>query len=149
MGCVRAAVTSDVLDPAAHFTLVHDEHAGAVASFIGTIRDHDPEAQGEVIGIDYSYHPDAEQLLQQITAELLAELDPRDEAKVAVSHRVGGLAVGDLALVCVVSTPHRGEAFTICQQLVERIKAQLPIWKQQFEADGRQVWSRLGLAEDL
>lgn len=147
MGCVRAVVSSDVIDPAEHFALVQNEQAGAVASFLGTIRNHDPEAEGEVTGIDYSYHPDAEQILAQIVADVLVELDPADQAQVAVTHRVGRLDVGELALVCVVATPHRAEAFDICRAVVEQIKVRLPIWKQQFEADGRQIWSQLGLAE--
>ena len=76
---------------------------------------------------------------------VLAASDPAGEASVAVSHRVGHLAVGELALVCCVATPHRAAAFDVCEEVVEVIKAELPIWKHQTEASGRKVWSQLGL----
>jgi len=58
----------------------------------------------------------------------------------AVSHRVGVLAVGDVALVAAVSTAHRGEAFELCRRLVEEVKHRLPIWKRQVFADGSDEW---------
>lgn len=145
MGLVHSAVTTQALDAPAHHELVVSARAGAVASFTGVIRDHDPEASGEVTGIDYTVHPDADALLARMVTRLLAERDPRDEARVAVSHRVGRLEVGEVALVCCVATPHRAEAFALCAEVVEVIKAELPIWKQQSEASGRRVWSRLGV----
>lgn len=75
---------------------------------------------------------------------MVAEHD--GDPRVAVAHRVGHLVVGDLALVACVSSPHRALAFDVCAELVEAVKRELPIWKQQFEADGRHVWSNLGLA---
>lgn len=145
MAVVFTAVTSGVLDVAAHLAAVEDPRAGAVACFVGRIRNHDPEAAGEVAAIDYTHHPDADRLLGEIVARVLAELDPAGEATVAASHRVGRLEVGDVALVCCVATAHRELAFRLCPALVEAIKAELPIWKQQFEASGRAVWSSLGL----
>ena len=58
----------------------------------------------------------------------------------AVSHRVGRVAVGDVALVAAVSTAHRREAFDICARLVDEIKHRLPIWKRQLFADGTDEW---------
>lgn len=145
MSAPHTAVTDAPLDVARHHALVEHAAAGAVASFVGVIRDHDPEASGQVTGIDYSHHPDADAALARIAARLLAERDPDGQARVAVSHRVGRLDVGDVALVCCVATPHRAEAFALCEALVETVKAELPIWKHQFEADGRAVWSGLGL----
>lgn len=148
MPAVHTAVTTDVLDAAAHEALVLTPRAGAVASFHGVIRDHDPEATGEVTGIDYTHHPDADAVLARLVDRVLAERDPAGEASVAVSHRVGHLDVGDLALVCCVATAHRAEAFALCAEVVEVIKAELPIWKHQTEASGRRVWSNLGLEDD-
>ena len=139
------SVTADVLDVAAHHARVDDPRAGAVAAFVGRIRNHDPEASGEVAAIDYTHHPDAGRLLAVIVARVGAQLDPAGAATVAASHRVGRLEVGDVALVCCVATPHRELAFALCPAIVEAIKAELPIWKQQFEASGRAVWSQLGL----
>lgn len=147
MGVVSTAVTDAPLDPAAHHALVEHPSAGAVASFTGVIRDHDPEAAGEVTAVEYSHHPDADAVLRRLVERVLGEVDPGGSARVAVSHRVGRLLVGDVALACSVSTPHRAEAFALCSAIVEAIKAELPIWKRQHEADGRAVWSRLGLGE--
>lgn len=145
MPVIHTAVTTEVLDAAAHEAMVTHAAAGASVCFTGMIRDHDPEAAGEVTGIEYSHHPDADAMLAAMVARLLADADPRGEARVAVSHRVGHLDVGELALVCAVSTPHRAESFALCSNIVEVIKAELPIWKRQLEADGRTVWSGLGL----
>ena len=147
MGLERAVVTTDPLDVAEHAALVSSARTGALASFTGLIRDHDPEASGEVVGIDYSHHPDASAILVRIAERVLDELDPAGEASVAVSHRVGHLEVGEVALVCAVATPHRAEAFALCSALVEAVKAELPIWKHQTEASGRRVWSNLGLGD--
>jgi molybdopterin synthase catalytic subunit len=59
---------------------------------------------------------------------------------IAVSHRVGALEIGDAALVAAVAADHRGEAFETCAQLVEQVKARLPVWKHQFFADGTDEW---------
>jgi molybdopterin synthase catalytic subunit len=57
-------------------------------------------------------------------------------ARVAALHRVGALHVGEIAVVCAASAPHRGEAFTACSELIERIKARVPIWKREHGPDG-------------
>lgn len=145
MGVVLAAVTDDPVDPTALLALVGSRRAGAVASFVGQVRDHDREASGEVTGIEYTRHPDADAVMTRIVGRVTAQLDPGDEALVAAAHRVGRLAVGDVALAVCVATPHRAPAFALCAQIVEAIKAELPIWKRQVEADGRAIWSGLGL----
>ena len=103
MPVIHTAVTTEVLDAAAHEAMVTHAAAGASVCFTGMIRDHDPEAAGEVTGIEYSHHPDADAMLAAMVTRLLAEADPRGEARVAVSHRVGHLDVGELALVCAVA----------------------------------------------
>jgi molybdopterin synthase catalytic subunit len=59
---------------------------------------------------------------------------------VAAVHRVGDLAVGDLAVVVGVSCPHRGAAFEACRELIDELKSRVPIWKHQVFADGAQEW---------
>ncbi|WP_232549994.1 molybdenum cofactor biosynthesis protein MoaE [Propioniciclava soli] len=147
MPAVHTAVTAEVLDADAHHAWVVGPSAGAVVAFHGVIRDHDPEAAGVVTGIDYTAHPDAPAILARLVEEVLATHDAGGEARVAVSHRVGHLGVGELALVCCVASAHRAEAFGVCGAVVEAVKAGLPIWKHQTEATGRRVWSGLGLAE--
>jgi len=141
----HAEVTTDPLDVETLRRTVESPTAGAVTCFIGQIRDHDPEADGIVTGIYYTHHPDAHQLMAPIVCRVLDRLDPDGEATVAAVHRVGHLNVGDLALVVCVATAHRRASFDICEAVVEAIKAELPIWKQQFETTGRQVWSNLGV----
>ena len=146
MSLVHASVTTEPLDLDALRALVDTPRAGATVCFVGQIRDHDPEARGEVVSIDYSAHPEAPAMIGPIVESVLARRDPQGEAVVAAAHRIGHLAVGDLALVVCVGTPHRELGFRVCEEVVEAIKAELPIWKQQQEADGRQVWSNLGIS---
>lgn len=138
---VRLAAISDVpLDLPAHLTAVDDPAAGAVATFVGRVRDHDPDAAAPVAALEYSAHPDALAALAGI-AERAAE---GTDALVAVSHRVGRLEVGDLAVVIAVAAPHRAEAFEVCRALIETIKTELPVWKRQVEVDGTATWLGLG-----
>ena len=145
MPLIHAGVTTDVLDVDSLRAAVESPTTGAVTCFIGVIRDHDPEAEGVVTGIDYTHHPEADRLIGPIIIRALERLDPDGAARVSAVHRVGRLDVGELALVVCVATAHRRQAFDICEAVVEAIKAELPIWKQQFEATGRQVWSNLGV----
>ena len=132
---VFAQVIDAPLDLAAHLSAVESPHAGAVASFIGQVRDHDPDVTGTVLTLEYSCHPDAERIL----AELVARFET-EGVRIAISHRIGRLAVGDLALVACVSSAHRAAAFDICRALVEAVKIELPIWKRQLTDDGAHTW---------
>lgn len=128
-------VTDEPLDLAAHEAAVADVRAGAVVSFQGVVRDHDHGRP--VTSLEYEGHPTAERILHEVAAEIAAE--PEVYA-VAVSHRIGPLAVGDVALVAAVSTAHRAAAFAACARLVDEVKARLPIWKRQVFADGTEEW---------
>jgi molybdopterin synthase catalytic subunit len=129
------AVTTEPLDIAAHERLVARAAAGAVVSFAGVVRDHD-EGRG-VLELEYEGHPSAERILGEVAAEIAAQ--PAVLA-VAVSHRVGRLEIGDVALAAAVSTAHRAEAFAACARLVDEVKARLPIWKRQVFGDGTEEW---------
>ena len=128
-------VTGTPLDLAAHEAAVADPRAGAVVSFQGVVRDHD-HGRGVTL-LEYEGHPSAADVLREVAAEIAA--DP-DVYAVAVSHRVGVLKVGDVALVAAVSTAHRAAAFAACGRLVDEAKARLPIWKRQVFADGTDEW---------
>ncbi|MDG4822124.1 molybdenum cofactor biosynthesis protein MoaE [Asanoa sp. WMMD1127] len=129
------SVTSEPLDLAAHEAAVADPRAGAVVSFQGVVRDHD--GGRSVVSLDYEGHPTALDVLREVAAEIAK--DPEVYA-VAVSHRVGALKIGDVALVAAVSTAHRGAAFAACGRLVDEAKARLPIWKRQVFTDGAEEW---------
>lgn len=128
-------VTRDPLDLAAHEAAVSGPRAGAVVSFQGVVRDHDHGRT--VTKLEYEGHPTAAAVLREVAAEIAA--DPEVIA-VAVSHRIGPLEVGDVALVAAVGTAHRAAAFAACARLVDEVKARLPIWKHQIFADGTDEW---------
>ena len=135
-----AEISPDTLDLDAHLAAIDDPTAGAVTTFVGRVRDHDPDASTAVVALEYSAHPDAEPTLRRIAEDAIGETD----AIVAVSHRVGRLEVGDAAVVLAVASPHRAEAFEVCREIIETIKTDLPVWKRQVEADGTSTWLGLG-----
>lgn len=123
------------LDLAEVVTAVSDRLAGGVDVFIGTVRDHDHDRG--VSGLEYSAHPSALVRLRAVADAVAAVYDV---VGVAVVHRVGPLAVGDLAVVVATSAAHRGEAFDASRALIDRLKATVPIWKHQLFADGGDEW---------
>ena len=118
---VRAAVT--------------DPGAGGIALFVGVVRDQD--GAREVARLSYSAHPSAAAELRVVAEKVAADFDVRALAAV---HRVGDLAVGDIAVVVAVACPHRGEAFQACRTLIDNLKHQVPIWKHQQFSDGSDEW---------
>jgi len=114
---------------------VADPAAGGIALFAGAVRDSDHDR--EVSGLSYSAHPSAADELRRV-AEVVAEKYP--VIGIAAVHRVGDLAIGDLAVVLAVSCPHRAEAFDACRDLIDILKASVPIWKHQRFDDGTAEW---------
>ncbi len=139
MPVVRAEVSASPIDAEALRAAVAGPDAGAVVCFVGQVRDHDPEASGTVTGLEYTAHPDAGTILAEVVAQVA-----HAGVRVAAVHRIGPLAVGEAALVVCVASAHRGEAFARCGEVVERIKAEVPLWKRQHTASGA-AWSNLGL----
>jgi molybdopterin synthase catalytic subunit len=114
---------------------VSDPAAGGVVLFVGTVRDHD--AGRLVTGLEYLAHPTAIDQLRAVAEKVAADYPVRALAAV---HRVGDLAVGDLAVVVGVACPHRAEAFAACHSLIDELKVTVPIWKHQLFADGPDEW---------
>ena len=114
---------------------VADPSAGGTTLFVGAVRDHDSDKS--VTGLDYSAHPTALDRLREV-AEVVAS--KHDVIALAAVHRVGRLAIGDLAVVVAVSAAHRGEAFDASRALIDDLKAQVPIWKHQVFTDGTEEW---------
>lgn len=110
--------------------------AGAVAIFVGVVRDHDGGRDG-VVRLDYSAHPDAAAQLAAIAREVAGMPGVQ---RVAAVHRQGELSVGETAVVCAVSAGHRAEAFAACRTLIEELKARVPIWKKQLFETGSTEW---------
>ena len=129
---------------------VESSASGAVVSFSGVVRNHDGVKAVE--RLSYTAHPKAPQILKDVLEAVAAEYSFPDEAEGSVpvriwaAHRVGALRIGDAALVCAVATGHRGQAFALCAELVDRIKDEVPIWKEQFFSDGTVEWVGVGTA---
>ncbi|KHL00803.1 molybdenum cofactor biosynthesis protein MoaE [Sinomonas humi] len=140
---VQAQISAEPLDESAARQAVDAPDAGAVVSFAGVVRNHD-EGRG-VLRLHYTAHPTAEATLRgvvdRVVGEHLERFGVSERAmRVWIAHRVGDLGVGDVAFVCAVSSAHRGEAFRLCSDLVDRVKAEVPIWKEQFFDDGGKEW---------
>lgn len=133
---LRATVTEEPLDVAEHAALVDDAAAGAVVTFAGVVRDHD-HGRG-VTALDYEGHPTAAAVVEKVAADVAASF-PGVRA-LAVTHRVGPLGIGDVALACAVAGEHRREAFDACSELVDAVKRELPVWKRQEFTDGTEEW---------
>ncbi len=132
---VIAEISETALDVDAHRRAVSVPAAGGQVVFCGVVRDHDHGAAVTVL--EYQGHPSAGEVLESVVATFAAE---PEVLAIAVSHRVGVLAIGDVALVAAVSTAHRAEAFEVCARLVDEVKRQLPIWKRQVLGDGSEEW---------
>jgi molybdopterin synthase catalytic subunit len=132
---IRTQILDAPLDVAEHEAAVGAAEAGAVVSFSGTVRNHD-HGRG-VLRLSYEGHPSAGDLLREVAEEIAARSGVRG---VVVSHRIGDLEIGDPALVAAVAAEHRKEAFDACADLVDEVKARLPIWKHQFFDDGTDEW---------
>jgi molybdopterin synthase catalytic subunit len=106
--------------------------AGGIAVFVGTVRD---ENEGRAVTrLEYqAYASMAEKEMAAIGAEITQEMAG---ARLAVLHRIGSLGVGELAVVCAASAPHRAEAFAACRALIDRIKERVPIWKREHGPGG-------------
>ncbi len=130
-----AAMTDRPLEVGRLADAVSDPRAGGTALFVGSVRDHDHGRS--VTALTYEAHPTADAELRRVAQEV-ASLP--DVIAVAAEHRVGPLQIGDLAVVVAVSCAHRGDAFHAGRVLIDRIKAEVPIWKHQLFADGSSEW---------
>jgi molybdopterin synthase catalytic subunit len=106
--------------------------AGGLVTFLGLVRE---ENEGRpVVKLEYqAYVPMAKAELARIAADIAAEVPG---VRLSALHRVGSLAVGDIAVVCAASAPHRKEAFLACRMLIDRIKERVPIWKREYGPEG-------------
>ena len=109
--------------------------AGGLTLFVGRVRDHDG-GKG-VAGLDYSAHPSALDRLREVCERVATTYDVHG---VAAVHRVGTLAIGDLAVVAATTSAHRGTSFEASRALIDTLKAEVPIWKHQRFTDGTEEW---------
>jgi len=127
-----SAVRTEALSLDEVVAAVSRPEAGAVTSFSGLVRNH---ADGRAVTLlEYEAYPSmAEKEMERILEAIEDEIP---EARLAVLHRIGKLRVGELAVVCAASAPHREQAFEACRQCIDRIKATVPIWKREHGPEG-------------
>lgn len=118
------------------FQAVADPASGGVVLFTGVVRDNDSDRS--VVELGYSAHPTAEREMRAVAEE--TGVKHPDVRAIAATHRVGDLAVGELAVVVAVAAPHRAEAFEACRYLIDELKARVPLWKHQRFTDGDASW---------
>jgi len=123
------------LDVAEVVAALDDDASGGLSLFIGRVRDHDG-GKG-VDGLDYTAHPTALEKMREICEQVAEKYDVHG---IAAVHRVGSLAIGDIAVIVATTTSHRGEAFDASRALIDTLKAEVPIWKHQRFADGSDEW---------
>lgn len=124
------------------YDYLHSPHAGAVLVFTGTVRDRN---EGRSVSqLEYeAYAEMAEKLMAELGAEMKARWGLE---QVAMVHRTGPLAIGEIAVAVGVSAAHRQEAFEACRHGIDRLKAEVPIWKKEhFEAgaewlENKETW---------
>ncbi len=105
---------------------------GGIGIFVGTVRNHH---QGRAVKVlKYTaYRPVAEKMIRQIEQEVQQKYGV---SYVRVVHRIGALDIGDTAIIAMAYAPHRREAFEACEEAVERVKHEVPVWKEEFYMDG-------------
>jgi molybdopterin synthase catalytic subunit len=112
-----------------------DVGSGGLTLFVGRVRDHD-HGLG-VIGLEYSAHPTALDALRRVCLDVAEQYDVR---AVAAVHRVGRLAIGDVAVIVATTSAHRGTSFDASRALIDTLNTEVPIWKHQQFADGSEEW---------
>ena len=129
-------LTHDPIDPQACLELVRHPHSGAVVLFVGTVRDLTGEQV--TVFLDYeAYPPMAEKKMAEIEAETRQRWTVQN---VAMIHRLGRLAVGEISVAVAISAPHRAAAFEACQFAIDTLKELVPIWKRENAPDGSGSW---------
>jgi molybdopterin synthase catalytic subunit len=111
---------------------VRHEAAGAVATFVGVVRNH----AGGMSVTKLEYHAYLSMAEKELAAVADAIEDEIEGVRLCCFHRIGELDVGEAAVVCAASAPHRGEAFRACRDLIDRVKARVPIWKREHGPEG-------------
>jgi MoaE-MoaD fusion protein len=127
-------LTNEPLDVAAVMREVESESAGAVASFVGTVRARSRER--DVVHLEYeAYEGMAEQVMEELAAALKAKYDL---CQVAMAHRVGRVDVGEASVAIAVSAPHRHDALAACAEAIETLKHTVPLWKKEVYKGGEE-----------
>lgn len=136
MRTAAGRITEDPIDPLEVLAEVGGDRAGATSLFLGTVRDNSEAGDVDMILYE-AYVPMAEKEMLEIEEEVRRRWPV---IGVKLVHRVGRLRVGEVSVAVAVSTPHRADSFEACRHAIERIKHDVPIWKKERLANGREVW---------
>ena len=129
-------ITSEPIGADEAVAFVADRGAGGTCVFLGTVRDRSTD--GEVTGLTYEAWDElATRRLEELATEMFERWPLR---KVALLHRSGELAVGEVSVVVACSAPHRSEAFDACRHGIEQLKRDVPIWKKEHLRTGSSSW---------
>lgn len=121
---------------------VRDHAAGAVTLFLGTVREFTRGVQTS--WLEYEAYPDmARASMAELEAEAIRKFTV---TKIAIAHRTGPMALGEISVAIAVSAPHRDQAFEAGRWLIDTLKERVPIWKKEHFADGREEWQHPGVA---
>lgn len=131
----RFRVSDAPLDAAAVTGVVTDPACGAIATFVGIVRNHNVGRRIEFLDYE-AYAPLAVKSFERIAGEA-AERWP--SVRVAIHHRTGRVAIGEASVVIAAASPHRADAFAVSRYAIERIKQITPIWKHEH-FEGGDVW---------
>jgi MoaE-MoaD fusion protein len=128
----RCTLSAEALDVGRVVARVVGPDAGGVVTFVGTVRD---ASRGrEIRHLEYEAYPGMAEREMEKIADAAAAQWPG--ARVAMAHRTGHLAIGEIAVVIAASAPHRAEAFAACRYAIDTLKQQVPIWKKEVAVDG-------------
>lgn len=137
------SLTHEPIDPTAILAQVASHDAGAVVLFLGTTREFTHGRR--TASLDYECYPE---MAEKKLAELEAEARRRwPLTGCSIVHRLGHLELGEASIAIAVSTPHRHDAFAAGQWLIDTIKQDVPIWKQENWADGTSEWVHPGMTD--
>jgi molybdopterin synthase catalytic subunit len=132
---MMAFLSAEPLELAPLIQGVSAPELGAVATFLGVVRDH--HAGRSVSRLEYqAYGP----LAEAECGRIVEEAEARWPCRIALRHRVGWLDIGDAAVAIAVGSGHRAEAFDACRFVIEELKRRVPIWKRERYADGTEAW---------
>ena len=140
MFCV---VTREPIDAASLVERVRSDADGAVLLFAGVVRDHHEGRAVEALAYE-AYEAMAVEKIEAICADVGTRFEV---GELAVAHRVGDLAIGDVSVAIAVAAPHRDAAYKASREIIERLKTEVPIWKRERYSDGGEVWRDGALPE--
>ena len=116
---------------------VRTDTCGGIVSFLGVVRERANDGR-EVYGLEYEAH---EEMALAEFAKIAGEVRERfPNVRLGIVHRIGALAIGEIAVAVCAAAPHRGDAFDACEYAIDELKTRAPIWKKERYTDGSGEW---------